>query len=92
MLIKGNGAGLGSYTVSIGEDDKGKYISYYDDWDINPFKGINAEYHIPIISNVENIVPGTHPFTVYGRRYYTNEDVNRINNSKSLGGPLVNMF
>jgi hypothetical protein len=59
----------------MGEDDKGKYISYYDDWDINPFKGINARLNIPIISSIENVVPGTNPFTVYGRRYYTDEDI-----------------
>ena len=88
VLIDGNGAGLGSYTVSMGQDEKGKYISYYDDWDINPFKGINSRFNIPVLSNIEDIVPGSNPFTVYGRRYYTDEDLERIN-KKSLGGPIV---
>ena len=88
VLIDGNGAGLGSYTVSMGQDENGKYISYYDDWDINPFKGINSRFNIPVLSNIEDIVPGSNPFTVYGRRYYTDEDLERIN-KKSLGGPIV---
>jgi hypothetical protein len=71
-LVDGNGKGLGSYTISLGEDEKGKYISYYDDWDINPFKGISSKIKIPVLSNIEDVVPGSNPFTVYGRRYYTN--------------------
>lgn len=70
QLIKGDGGGLGSYTISLGEDEKGPYISYYDDWDINPFKGISAKLNIPVLSNIEDIVPGSNPYTVYGRRYY----------------------
>ena len=27
---------LGNYTVTRGEDEKGKYIDYYDVWDLNP--------------------------------------------------------
>lgn len=86
FLVTGNGGGLGSYTLSLGEDEKGKYISYYDDWDINPFKGISARTKIPVISNVENIVPGSHPFTVYGRRYYEEKKPSK---EKAHGGPLV---
>lgn len=70
QLVEGNGGGLGSYTLSLGEDKQGKYISYYDDWDINPFKGISAKLNIPILSNIEDVVPGSNPYTVYGRRYY----------------------
>ena len=70
QLIEGNGGGLGSYTISLGEDTKGKYISYYDDWDINPFKGLSAKLNIPILSKIEDIVPASNPYTVYGRRYY----------------------
>lgn len=83
FLVTGNGGGLGSYTLSLGEDEKGKYISYYDDWDINPFKGVNARTNIPVISDIEDIVPGSHPFTVYGRRYYEEKKQNK---QKDLGG------
>ena len=69
-FVTGNGGGLGTYTLSLGEDEKGKYISYYDDWDINPFKGISAKLNIPILSKIEDVVPGSNPYTVYGRRYY----------------------
>lgn len=72
MLVKGNESGLGTYTLSMGEDEKGKYISYYDDWDINPTRGISTKYNIPILNQIGDIVPGTHPFSVYGRRYYKN--------------------
>jgi len=50
MLVKGNESGLGTYTISMGKDKNGKYISYYDDWDINPMRGISAKYNIPILS------------------------------------------
>lgn len=36
-VINDDGAGvMGHYTVSEGEDEKGKYRSYYDKWDIAP--------------------------------------------------------
>lgn len=34
---------LGQFTLSRGYDDKGEYISYYDKWDLNPFKGYYGE-------------------------------------------------
>jgi hypothetical protein len=49
MLVEGNESGLGTYTLSLGEDKNGKYISYYDDWDINPTRGLSAKYKIPLI-------------------------------------------
>lgn len=87
MLVKGNETGLGTYTISMGEDKKGKYISYYDDWDINPTRGISAKYNIPILNQIGDIVPGTHPFSVYGRRYYKNGGFIRRMQTAS-GGPI----
>lgn len=78
MLVEGNESGLGTYTLSLGEDENGKYISYYDDWDINPTRGLSAKYKIPIIEQIGDVVPGSNPFTVYGRRYYTDEDLRRV--------------
>ena len=78
MLIEGNESGLGTYTISLGEDENGKYMSYYDDWDINPTRGLSAKYKIPIIDQIGDVVPGSHPFTVYGRRYYTDDDLRRV--------------
>lgn len=31
---------LGNYTTGRGRDDNGDYVSYYDIWDLNPFRGI----------------------------------------------------
>ena len=31
---------LGTFTVDTGRDKKGQYVSYYDKWDLNPFRGI----------------------------------------------------
>lgn len=31
---------LGNYTVNVGYDTNGQYVSYYDKWDLNPFAGI----------------------------------------------------
>jgi hypothetical protein len=48
-----NGAVLGNYHLTKGEDDKGKYVSYYDIWDLDPFKtgssesGSGLDYDIP---------------------------------------------
>ena len=78
MLVEGNESGLGTYTVSLGEDEKGKYISYYDDWDINPTRGLSAKFKIPLIEQIGDVVPGSNPFTIYGRRYYTDEDLRRV--------------
>ena len=35
-------SGLGSMTYGIGEDEKGHYLSYYDNWDLNPYVGAYA--------------------------------------------------
>ena len=32
------GGVLGQFTLNQGEDEKGKYISYYDKWDLDPFE------------------------------------------------------
>jgi hypothetical protein len=77
LLVTGDGGGMGSYTLSLGQDENGKYASYYDDWDINPFKGISASVNIPGVSNIEDIVPSSNPFTIYGRRYYTDKEIKR---------------
>lgn len=63
------GWGMGSYTVGTGQDDSGEYSSYYDEWDINPYKGGSAQTNIPFISNIGDIsVIGT-PIKLYDRKY-----------------------
>jgi uncharacterized membrane protein (UPF0127 family) len=59
---------LGNYTIDMGEDDQGQYLSYYDRWDLNPLSAGNA-----IGSTIENViqsVAGINPPEVYGRVYY----------------------
>lgn len=55
------GETLGNFTIDLGEDDKGKYISYYDKWDLNP---INRDS-----KKVQSVLGVTSP-EVYGRLYY----------------------
>lgn len=65
---------LGNYTVSRGIDNKGEYISYYDTYDLNPFKGAFAKRagnKAPgFIQNIEDLSLGLGtPFTLYDRIY-----------------------
>ena len=67
-LISDIGTGLGSFTIGMGNDENGKYISYYDKWDLNPYKG---EYSAADISNIEDLSLGIgKPFEIYDRIYY----------------------
>ena len=62
---------LGNYTLGIGEDDKGKYISYYDVWDLQPFKNKTGT----AISDAAQSVAGLNAPEVYGR-VYLKDDAN----------------
>ena len=61
---------LGNYTIGAGEDEKGKYVSYYDLWDLDPFQ------HNPKLKRfqdkaeqLQSAIGVTSP-EVYGRLYY----------------------
>ena len=56
---------LGHYTLSMGEDDKGKYISYYDKWDLQPFKNKFAAK----LGQLGQKIIGVKPREVYNRIY-----------------------
>jgi hypothetical protein len=58
---------LGNYIIDVGEDEKGKYISYYDKWDLNPFSGDNAA--VRMAENATQGVLGISPPEIYGRVY-----------------------
>ena len=48
------------FQVSVGEDDIGKYMAVYDNWDI--------DYDVPIVGKVaKKAIPG---FQIYDRVYY----------------------
>jgi hypothetical protein len=35
--------GLGTATTGVGEDEQGHYLSYYDNWDLNPYHGVFSQ-------------------------------------------------
>ncbi len=59
---------LGNFTQNLGEDEKGKYISYYDKWDLNPFSGKSKI--ADAITTGAQYLTGVDPPEVYGRVYY----------------------
>lgn len=66
---------LGDYTISKGYDNNGEYVSYYDEYDLNPYKGFFAERahndNTPeFIKNIGDFSFGLgKPFTFYDRIY-----------------------
>lgn len=63
---------LGDFIGSIGKDSLGNYISYYDEWDLNPLnngKGNQKDlfYDFGI----------GHPFSLYDRRYFTDYELKK---------------
>ena len=61
---------LETHTVGRGFDDKGEYRSYYDRWDINPFKGTYRGLRIPILSGFGDVSAGVgKPVNIYDRIY-----------------------
>ncbi len=59
---------LGNYTINKGEDERGKYISYYDVWDLNPYKGKNKV--ADMVTTAGQYFSGVKPAEIYGRVYY----------------------
>tara|TARA_R110001632_G_C11202869_1_gene403435 strand:- start:46 stop:780 length:735 start_codon:yes stop_codon:yes gene_type:complete len=59
---------LGNFAMNLGEDDKGKYVSYYDKWDLDPYKGKNKVLNT--MSSIAQDVVGVKPAEAYGRVYY----------------------
>ena len=55
---------MGTYTIGKGQDKRGKYISYYDDWDLSPLTNYGSDQLLGVGK----------PFTLYDRRYYTDEE------------------
>ena len=64
---------LGNFTQNLGEDEKGKYISYYDRWDLNPFSGKSKI--ADAITTGAQYAAGINPPEVYGRIYYEQEEL-----------------
>jgi hypothetical protein len=54
--------------MNQGEDEEGKYISYYDKWDLNPFEDKNKV--LDALATGAQYAAGINPPEVYGRVYY----------------------
>ena len=89
---EGEGA-MGNYTISKGEDEKGKYISYYDKWDLaGAGKKVNKIYK-KITGSELNTNIGK-PFEIYDRLYYNQEEnggkytIASETNENAMGGSV----
>lgn len=60
---------LGNYTIDHGEDEKGKYISYYDRWDLNPISD-GEKGPAYYAEEAAKALLGLKGPEVYGRVYY----------------------
>jgi hypothetical protein len=69
---------LGNYTIDKGEDSRGKYISYYDKWDLDPFPG-NTKLSSTIQKGIGVKAP-----EMYGRIYYDPKTGAPISNKKDI--------
>ena len=80
---------LNTYQLSRGEDKKGSYIAYYDEWDVNPFKKYNKTLGDLSDFVTEDILKLTPP-EIYGRIYYDKKTGEFLNteklNKKQYGG------
>ena len=75
---------LGNFKLDMGKDDHGHYISYYDQWNLNPIQ--NNE----VIGGLINTLGGMKPPQVYGRIYYNPETGKKIKGpKKKLGGEFL---
>ena len=63
------GGVLGEYKISKGEDEKGKYYSYYDKWDLNPLDHLYANKKINKLVDKVTKAVGVTPPEIYGRVY-----------------------
>ena len=67
------GGVLGDFTLNQGEDEQGKYFSYYDKWDLDPFKG-DGDWKETLSEFGQKHILGVSPTQIYNRMYYTTDD------------------
>jgi len=63
------GGVLGEFKIQEGEDEKGKYYSYYDKWDLNPFDHKYGNKKINKLVDKITRAAGITPPEIYGRVY-----------------------
>ena len=81
----GQGNVLGNYTMTMGKDDKGDYIDYYDKWDLQPWKGTNKT--LTKITDAAQKMAGVVTPEIYGRVYMSDIE----GNQKKYGGSLEDL-
>ena len=67
------GGVLGNFILNQGEDEQGKYFSYYDKWDLEPFKG-DGDWKETLSNFGQKYILGVSPTQIYNRMYYTQDD------------------
>lgn len=72
------GGVLGSFILNQGEDEQGKYFSYYDKWDLDPFRG-DADWKQTLSEFGQKHILGVSPTQIYNRMYYTQDDQGNYN-------------
>jgi len=90
-------SGLGDMTYGVGEDEKGHYLSYYDNWDLNPYAGtysLPEDYYYTDINttndNLARSIIGNNKENNATKRIGTPTNVyNRIYFDKKTGKPKM---
>jgi hypothetical protein len=90
---------LGNYVIDYGEDDRGKYISYYDKWDLNPFSrgagqvGGDSAFRVTKASEdfVSNALGVSSP-EIYGRIYFDANKYDHTPKSQNKTPEIVKKF
>ncbi len=67
------GGVLGNFILNQEEDEQGKYFSYYDKWDLDPFKG-DGDWKETLSEFGQKHILGVSPTQIYNRMYYTIDD------------------
>ena len=82
---------LGEYKLGLGEDINGKYVSYYDNWDLNPFRGVTS-YDSKLakwlgLDKIGDLSFGIgKPVEIYDRLYY--DENGKLIDKKLFGGQV----
>ena len=71
------------FTIGHGKDERGHYLSYYDEWNLSPFSSNGG--------NDDSMGVGK-PFSIYGRRYFSVNELNKIWRAKHSDALVLDRF
>ena len=81
---------LGTFKLDKGEDERGKYISYYDVWDLHPWqKDSNINKTLHNIADKAQDLLGVTPPEIYGRIYIDDNKSAEPQSKVTIGGIRV---